>query len=131
MVRTACSRFNYKSANDEPCLMTDSSLIGHYMAELLQERVDMCGVSIYKMEIMQVAYHVEVAQSLLLVQQAQAKVDARKLIVKGCVDIVDSAIQTLDDKGYGMGEDDQQDLVKKLMVITCSDSGHPQSVVNV
>ena len=76
------------------------------MAELLQERCNICGVSIYKMEIMQVAYHVEVAQSLLLVQQAQAKVDARKLIVKGCVDIVDSAIKNLGDKGYEMEEED-------------------------
>ena len=35
VVRTACSRFAYRSSNDEPCLMTDSSLIGHHMAGLL------------------------------------------------------------------------------------------------
>lgn len=83
------------------------------------------------MEIMEVAYHSEVAQSLLLVQQAQAKVDARRLIVKGCVEIVDGAIKNLDDKGYDMTKEDRHDLVKKLMVITCSDQGHAQPVLNV
>jgi len=37
------------------------------------------------MELMEVAYHAEVAQGLLQVQQAQAKIDARKLIVEGSV----------------------------------------------
>lgn len=100
VLRTACSRFNYKSAQDEPCLMTDSALIGHHMASLLHERCTICGIEIQRMEIMEVSYHPEVAQSLLLVQQAQAKVDARKLIVKGCVEIVDGAIKNLNDKGY-------------------------------
>lgn len=121
VLRTACSRFNYKSSNDEPCLMSDSALIGHHMAGLLSERCQVCGIEILKMEIMEVAYHPEVAQSLLLVQQAQAKVDARRLIVKGCVEIVDGAIKNLDDKGYEMAQEDKHDLVKKLMVITCSD----------
>lgn len=46
VVRTACSRFNYKSSNDEPCLMSDSALIGYHMAGLLQDRVNICGVTI-------------------------------------------------------------------------------------
>lgn len=83
------------------------------------------------MEIMEVAYHAEVAQSLLLVQQAQAKVDARRLIVKGCCEIVDSALSSLDEKGYKMKKENKDDLVKKLMVITASDQGHAQPVINV
>lgn len=35
VLRTACSRFAYRSSDDEPCLMTDSALIGHHMAGLL------------------------------------------------------------------------------------------------
>jgi len=41
---------------------------------------------------MQIAYHAEVAQSLLQIQQAQSKVDARKLIVEGAVSIVQDAL---------------------------------------
>lgn len=91
----------------------------------------MYGVEIELMDIAEVSYHAEVAQSLLLVQQAQAKVDARRLIVKGCVEIVDGAVKNLDDKGYDLGREDRIDLVKKLMVITSSDQGHAQPVLNV
>ena len=66
---------------------------------------------------MEVSYHTEVAQSLLLVQQAQAKLDARTLIIKGCVEIVNGAIENLKEKGIEMNEQDKHDLVKKLMVI--------------
>ena len=70
VVRTVCSRFSYRSTTAEPSLMSDSTIIGHYMADILQDRCGICGVDIIKMEIMEVAYHAEVAQSLLLVQQA-------------------------------------------------------------
>ena len=111
--------------------MNDSQLIGHHMAGLLQSRVEVCGIQIEKMEIMEVAYHTEVAQSLLLVQQAQAKLDARTLIIKGCVEIVNGALENLKEKGIEMSEEDKHDLVKKLMVITASDSGHAAPVLNV
>merc|ERR1712196_483619 len=91
-----------RSNNDEPCLMNDSQLIGYHMADLLQNRCEICGIRIEKMEIMEVAYHPEVAQSLLLVQQAQAKVDARKLIVEGCVEIVNGALENLNEKASSL-----------------------------
>ena len=131
VLRTVCARFAYRSNNTEPCLMTDSTLIGHYMAGLLQDRCEICGVQILKMEIMEVAYHTEVAQSLLLVQQAQAKVDARQLIVKGSVEIVNGALESLREKGINMPRKQEHELVRNLMLITCADSGSAASVVNV
>ena len=93
------------------------------MAGLLQDRCDICGIRIEKMEIMEVAYHPEIAQSLLLVQQAQAKVDARKLIVEGCVEIVNGALENLKEHNIELTELNQHDLAKRLMIITCSDQG--------
>ena len=75
------------------------------------------------MDIMQIAYHPEVAQSLLQIQQAQAKVDARKLIVEGAVSIVKDALTSLADKDINLSEQHKTDLVKRMMVITCSDQG--------
>ena len=83
------------------------------------------------MEIMEVAYHPEVAQSLLLVQQAQAKVDARKLIVEGSVEIVNGALENLNNKGIELTELNKHDLASRLMVITCSDHGSAQPVITV
>lgn len=68
---------------------------------------------------------------MLLVQQAQAKIDARTLIIQGCVGIVNGAMESLKEKGIDMNESDKHDLVKKLMVITASDQGHAAPVLNV
>jgi hypothetical protein len=50
--------------------MSDSKIIGACMRELVQEKVGIVGVEIIAMELMEVAYHTEVAQALLQVQQA-------------------------------------------------------------
>ena len=83
------------------------------------------------MDLMEVSYHVEVAQSLLQTQQAQAKIDARKLIVEGSVMIVHDALKKLDEQGIELDKQDRSDLVKKLMVITCSDHGNAAPVLPV
>ena len=83
------------------------------------------------MELMEFSYHAEIAQGLLQVQQAQAKVDARKLIVQGSVGIVDDAIQGLESKGVVFKKEQRADMAKKLMVITCSTAGSANPVVGV
>ena len=70
---------------------------------------------------MELSYSPEVASSLLQIQQAAAKVDARKLIVEGAVNIVSDAMQGLDEKQVYMPQETKSDLVKRLMVVTCAD----------
>lgn len=64
-------------------------------------------------------------------QQAQAKIDARNLIVQGSVAIVNETMNSLDQKGLELSPEARSDLVKKLMVITCSDHGQTHNVINV
>ena len=51
------------------------------------------------MELMEVAYQPEVANSLLKVQQAMAKLDARELIVEGATKIVHGALDGFAQRG--------------------------------
>lgn len=67
VVRSVSSRFAYRSTK-EPCLMSDGKLIGLCMKQLVQANTNIIGVEIVNMEIMEVSYAPEVAQSLLLVQ---------------------------------------------------------------
>ena len=53
------------------------------------------------------------------------------MIVEGCVSIVDGALENLHGRGVNLNEEDKGDLIKKLMVITCSDNGGAQPVLNV
>lgn len=101
------------------------------MKELLQAKCSIAGAEILRMELMEFSYHAEVAQGLLQIQQAQAKVDARKMIVEGGVLIVKDALLKLDEEGVELTMDTKQALTKDLLLITCSETGQPHPVINM
>ena len=101
------------------------------MKELLQAKCQIAGAQILRMELMEFSYHAEIAQSLLQIQQAQAKIEARKLIVEGAVLIVRDALIKLDEEGVDLTYETKQNLTKDLMLITCSETGQPQPVINL
>jgi hypothetical protein len=53
------------------------------------------------------------------------------LIVTGAVSIVYDALADLERRHVVLDDKDKADLVKKLMIITCSDHGHAQPVLNI
>ena len=101
------------------------------MKELLQAKCDIAGVEILRMELMEFSYHAEVAQGLLQIQQANAKVEARKMIVEGGVMIVKDALIKLEEEGVRINEETRQALTKDLLLITCSETGQPTPVINM
>lgn len=66
VVKMVCAQFLYRH-NDpqEVSLLSDSKFIGTQLREILQVRCVEAGVAITRMELMEFAYHAEVAQSLL------------------------------------------------------------------
>jgi Zn-dependent oligopeptidase len=101
------------------------------MKELLQAKCTLAGAEILRMELMEFAYHPEMAQALLQVQQAQAKIDARKLIVEGGVLIVKDALQTFEEEGVDLDNENKERLTKELMLITCAEGKSPSAVINI
>jgi regulator of protease activity HflC (stomatin/prohibitin superfamily) len=96
IVRRVCGKFRYRDSNPNgDSLLADSHHISGYMADLLHKRCQVAGVKILRMDFIDIAYHSEIAAQLLQVQQAQARVDARKMIVEGSVKITSGAIKML------------------------------------
>lgn len=91
----------------------------------------MAGVEILRMVFIDIAYVPEIAAQLLQVQQAQARVDARKTIVAGSVEITHGAIDKLAQSGFRMQKKDVADLTTSLMTLTCSDAGMVQPVMQI
>lgn len=99
VLRRVCGKFPYRSNDpNEASLLDDASIISKHLRSMLQHRCEIAGITIERMDLMEIAYHAEVAQSLLQIQQAQSKVDARKLIVEGAVSIVQDALASLDER---------------------------------
>lgn len=142
VLKRVLARFPYRTSKpDEPSLLDDTMIIGKHsesvliegkcMRDLLQAKCSIAGVEILRMELMEFSYHAEVAQGLLQIQQAQAKVDARKMIVEGGVLIVKDALIKLEEEGVELTMDTKQSLTKDLLLITCAETGQPYPVINL
>ena len=67
------------------------------------------------------AYAQEIAPQMLVRQQAQAIVDARKTIVAAAVGIVSDALEGLKDRGLEVERAEQPKLIANLMTVICSE----------
>ena len=95
-------------------------MISGSLRSVLQDKCDLAGVRIERMDLIDICYTPAIAQSLLQIQQAQSKVDARQLIVHGACSIVTDSLEALARKGIDLDPQHQANLVKKLLVITGS-----------
>jgi len=92
------------------------------MINALQPKADIAGVKILGFELTDLQYAPEIAQGMLVRQQAQALLDARKIIVEGATTIVTGAMQQLAQTGIKLDAKEQTRLVSNLLAVICSDS---------
>lgn len=81
------SQYPYMAEDDIPSLKGETKMIQDRMIKLLQNAVNDAGISVIAFELTDLSYAQEIASAMLVKQQAEAKVEARHLIVKGAVDI--------------------------------------------
>ncbi len=89
---------------------------------LLQDKVTKAGIKILEMNFTEVQYSPEIAASMLVRQQAEATLDARKLVVEGAVQIAHEAVCSLKEKGIVMTSEEVSRLASNLVITICSES---------
>ena len=55
VIRRVCGQFPFYHKS-EPCLIRDTAIIGSCMKGLLEDKVEICGCEIVRMELMEIAY---------------------------------------------------------------------------
>ncbi|WP_227982901.1 SPFH domain-containing protein [Nocardia spumae] len=96
----------------------------------LRDRTALAGVEIIEARITHLAYAPEIAQAMLVRQQAAQVVAARSRIVEGAVGMVGMALQRLTDEGMvELDEERRASMVSNLLVVLCGDRS-TQPVVN-
>ncbi len=100
-----------------------------YVSEL-QEAAQPAGIKVLGVKLNDLTYAPEIAQAMLMRQQALAMVDARKTIVEGAVEIVRDAVERLARAGLELTASQQEQLVANLLVVLCSGE-HAQPVLQV
>jgi len=132
VLKRVVTKLPYRNSDpSSPSLLSDTVIIGKLMREVLQEKMKIAGVDIIRMELMEISYHPEVAKGLLQIQQAQAKLEARKIIVEGGVGIVKDALDQLKQNEVEVSSQLRDKIISKLLVVVCSEDGAPQPVLKI
>jgi regulator of protease activity HflC (stomatin/prohibitin superfamily) len=100
------------------------------LLEELRSRLARAGIAVEDARLTHLAYAPEIAQVMLRRQQAQAIIDARKLIVDGAVTMVERALAKLAAiETVHLDDDRRATMVSNLLVILCADRD-AQPVIN-
>ncbi len=130
-IRAMASSYPYDPHTEkEISLRSHPDEISRHMKEEIQQRFDQAGIKVIEARISHLAYAPEIAQAMLQRQQAGAVIAARSLIVEGAVGMVESALDSLKEKGViDLDEERRAAMVSNLLVVLCSD-GTTQPVIN-
>ena len=88
------------------------------------------GIEVTTVRFNDLTYAPEIAQAMLMRQQALALIDARKTIVEGAVQIVRDSVTQLADAGLPLTPVRTEELVANLLVVLCSGE-HAQPMIQV
>ncbi len=121
VIKRVSSQFPYESADKtEPCLKNESADVTKAYLSELQRAVDPAGIRVLNVLLNDLTYAPEIAQAMLMRQQAMALIDARKTIVEGAVAIVGDAIDRLRSAGLEVSAPQREQLIGNLLVVLCS-----------
>jgi len=120
-LKKVCSKYPYEH-KDGVSLQTEADQVSKEMAAALQKKAAICGAKVLSYELADLQYAPEIAQGMLVRQQAQALLDARKVVVDGAVIIVTTAVARLAESGIRLDPKEQARLISNLLAVICSDA---------
>ena len=132
-LRQVAGLYAYDTLGDEKegiTLRSGGDEINQQLADKLNQRLAMAGISVVEARINYLAYAPEIAAVMLRRQQAEAIIAAREKIVEGAVSMVKIALDKLSDEDIITLDDDKKAaMVSNLLVVLCGDE-QAQPVVN-
>ena len=78
------------------------------------------GIRVLSVRLHYLTYAPEIAQAMLMRQQAMALIDARKTIVEGAVEIVRDAVDRRAAADLKMSDQQRESLISNLLIVICS-----------
>lgn len=122
-MKQICAQYPYYSPDpEESSLKSEAQHLSDQLKSELQARSAVAGVRICDVALTDLYYSNEIAQAMLVRQQAEALVEARQLVVEGAVSIAKDAIDQLEEKGVRFTAPERARLTQNLLVVVAGDS---------
>jgi regulator of protease activity HflC (stomatin/prohibitin superfamily) len=121
VIKRVSAQFPYEAQDSTtPCLKKENDVVTQAYLDELQSAVAPAGIEVLTVRLNDLTYAPEIAQAMLMRQQALALIDARKTIVEGAVSIVGDALTRLQNAGLEVSPGQRDALVANLLVVLCS-----------
>lgn len=129
-VRHLATSHPYDAHDEGRTSLRDGAEVAAELTTELSDRTELAGVEVLEARITHLAYAPEIAQAMLVRQQAAQVVAARTQIVAGAVGMVQLALNRLAEEGVvELDEERKAQMVSNLLVVLCGDRAI-QPVVN-
>ncbi|ACZ83797.1 SPFH domain-containing protein [Streptosporangium roseum] len=129
-VRHLATSHPYDAHEEGRTSLRDGAEVAAELTTELSDRTQLAGVEVLEARITHLAYAPEIAQAMLVRQQATQVVAARTQIVAGAVGMVQLALTRLAEEGVvELDEERKAQMVSNLLVVLCGDRA-TQPVVN-
>ncbi|MFD0888913.1 SPFH domain-containing protein [Streptosporangium algeriense] len=129
-VRHLATSHPYDAHEESGTSLRDGAEVAVELTAELVDRTELAGVEVLEARITHLAYAPEIAQAMLVRQQAAQVVAARTHIVSGAVGMVQLALNRLAEEGVvELDEERKAQMVSNLLVVLCGDRA-TQPVVN-
>lgn len=122
VMKRVASMYPYEAKPGQNSLKSEAEHVREMMVSFLQEKASLAGIEIISFDLSDLSYAPEIAQGMLVRQQAQATLDARSIIAKGAVGIATETIRDMESQGVKLTEAGKNKLVSNLVVTICGDS---------
>jgi regulator of protease activity HflC (stomatin/prohibitin superfamily) len=121
VLKNVCAEYPYEAANPStPCLRKENDTIARHLVDELQRLTADAGVEILQLRMNDLAYAPEIAQSMLLRQQASSMIAARRTLVEGATETVKSAVSRMDAAGIELRGPALERFVASMMLVLTS-----------
>lgn len=118
ILRKVASQYSYDD------LRTDhSGTVQAALRETLQNAVADIGIQVSQFDLTDLSYAQEIAQSMLVKQQAEAMIEARRLITASAVSIACDAADQVKALGHELSKETEEHLIKNVLTVICSHNG--------
>ncbi|MEU1982771.1 SPFH domain-containing protein [Nocardia sp. NPDC019395] len=129
-VRHLATTHPYDAHDADRTSLRDGAEVAEELTVELRDRTETAGIEVIEARITHLAYAPEIAQAMLVRQQASQVVAARTQIVEGAVGMVGLALDRLTAAGMvELDEERKATMVSNLLVVLCGDRP-TQPVVN-
>jgi len=119
-MKQVASRYPYSAPVGQASLQTETQDISAELVRVLQSKTSITGAQVFNFELVDLSYAPEIAQVMLVRQQAEALVEARRLIVGASVGMAQQAVAQLEAKGSNLSDSSKERIVSNLLTVICS-----------